>query len=135
MTKHTPFADLWEFHETYNVARSTTPNLPDELTAEGAALRKLRRNILREEFNEYLDAEDANDLTEIADALGDIIYIAYGTAVAYGLPMDKIFNEIHRSNMSKLGEDGKPIYREDGKVLKGPRYAPPDIKSIIDAHK
>lgn len=123
-----PFNDVWKFHETYNLARTRTPNLPDE------AMRNLRKDLLAEEYQEYLDGEKNNDLVEIADALGDIIYIAYGTGVAYGLPMDEIFNEIQRSNMSKLGEDGKPIYREDGKVLKGPNYSPPDIKTIIETH-
>lgn len=102
------------------------------MTREGADLRKLRRKILREEFNEYLDGEDNNDLVEIADALCDIIYIAYGTGVSYGLPMDLLFDEVHRSNMSKLDENGKPIFREDGKVTKGPNYSPPQLRSIIE---
>jgi predicted HAD superfamily Cof-like phosphohydrolase len=120
-----PFHDVWKFHETYNLIRTKTPGLPDK------AMRELRKDLLEEEYQEYLNGELNNDLVEIADALGDIIYIAYGTGVAYGLPMDEIFNEIQRSNMSKLGEDGKPIYREDGKVLKGPNYSKPDIKGII----
>lgn len=130
-----PFDKLWEFHETYNVERHRIPTLPDASTEKGAALRKLRRDILAEEYQEYLDGEEANDLVEIADALIDVIYIAYGTGVAYGLPMDELFNEVHRSNMSKLGEDGKPVYREDGKVLKGPNYSPPDLAAIIEKHR
>lgn len=131
MDNRDPFEKLWEFHETYNAARSRVPALPPE----EHELRTLRKRLLEEEFHEYLEGEANNDLREIADALGDIIYIAYGTAVAYGLPMKEIFDEIHRSNMSKLGEDGKPIYREDGKVLKGPNYTPPDIASIIARHQ
>lgn len=126
-----PFEKLWEFHETYNVLRERVPTLPDASTEAGAAMRTLRKDILAEEYQEYLDGEKNNDLVEIADALIDMIYIAYGTGVAYGLPMDELFNEVHRSNMSKLGEDGKPIYRADGKVLKGPNYSPPDLASII----
>jgi predicted HAD superfamily Cof-like phosphohydrolase len=123
-----PFHDVWKFHETYNLLRTQTPTLPD------ASTRQLRKDLLQEEYQEYLDGEQNDDLVEIADALGDIIYIAYGTGVAYGLPMDEIFSEIQRSNMSKLGEDGKPIYRDDGKVLKGPNYTRPDIKAILAAY-
>jgi predicted HAD superfamily Cof-like phosphohydrolase len=124
-----PFDQLWEFHDTYDITRTRTPSLPDQDT------RDLRIRILREEWEEYLEGEQNNDLVEIADALGDMIYVAYGTGVAYGLPMDEIFNEIHRSNMSKLDEWGQPIYREDGKVLKGPNYSPPDIAGIIARHR
>ncbi len=130
-----PFDKLWEFHETYNVDRTRIPTLPDASTDKGAALRELRRNILAEEYEEYLEGEANNDLVEIADALIDMIYIAYGTGVAYGLPMDELFNEVHRSNMSKLGADGKPVYREDGKVLKGPNYSPPNLAAIIERHR
>lgn len=131
MDSRHPFEKLWEFHTVYNAARTRVPALPPE----GDALRVLRKRLLEEEFHEYLEGEANNDLVEIADALGDILYIAYGTAVAYGLPLDEIFDEIHRSNMSKLDPDtGLPIYREDGKVLKGKAYSPPDIKRIIDRH-
>ncbi|RYD62770.1 MAG: hypothetical protein EOP83_13755 [Verrucomicrobiaceae bacterium] len=131
MDNRHPFEKLWEFHETYNLSRTKTPELP----APTEKVRKMRRDILQEEFEEYIEGEETNDLVEIADALGDIIYVAFGTAVSYGLPMDEIFDEIHRSNMSKLDpETGKPIYREDGKVLKGSAYTPPDIRSIIERH-
>lgn len=126
----TPFEKLWEFHTAFNQKRETVPALPD------ADTRALRKRLLDEEFNEYLEGEANDDLVEIADALADIIYIAYGTGVSYGLPMDAIFNEVHRSNMSKLDpETGKPIYREDGKVLKGALYSPPDIEGVIKNHK
>jgi len=94
----------------------------------------LRFNLMKEENEEYLEAAENNDLVEIADALGDMLYILCGTIIEHGL-QDKItdvFNEIQRSNMSKLGEDGKPIYREDGKVLKGPNYFKPNIAAILD---
>ncbi len=123
-----PYEDVRVFHETYNLP---VENTLIDLKADHSKLRALRVELLREEFQEYLDGEQADDMTEIADALGDIIYIACGTAVAYGIPLDKVFSEIHRSNMSKLGEDGKPIYREDGKVLKGPNYTPPNIDAIL----
>ena len=121
-----PFDCVREFHEIYNLARGSHPALPDE------PLRQLRIDLLREEMDEYLQGETNDDIVEIADALADIIYIACGTAVAYGIPLDRVFAEVHRSNMSKLGEDGKPIYREDGKVLKGPNYAPPDVKGVLE---
>lgn len=125
----TAFEQLKEFHLTYQAYTGDTPHLPSK------EVRDLRMDILREEFEEYEEAEANDDLVEIADALSDIIYIAVGTGVAYGLPMDKIFNEVHRSNMSKLGEDGKPIFREDGKVLKGPNFTPPRIAEIINEAK
>lgn len=123
------FEQLWEFHEVYNCARSNTVKFSDDAT------REMRINILKEEWEEYLAAEEENDIVEVADALADIIYIAIGTAVSYGIPMDKIFNEVHASNMSKLDEDGNPIYREDGKILKGANYFKPDVKGILEGSK
>ena len=120
---------LREFHEVYNLNRVKTPQLPCPKE------RNLRKNLLEEEYKEYLSGEENNDIVEIADALADIIYIAVGTAVSYGIPLDKIFNEVHNSNMSKLDKDGKPIYREDGKILKGPNYFKPNIKEIIENEK
>ncbi|AQS95044.1 MULTISPECIES: nucleoside triphosphate pyrophosphohydrolase family protein [unclassified Polaribacter] len=94
----------------------------------------LRYNLMKEENEEYLEAANNNDLVEVADALGDMLYILCGTIIEHGMQdkITEVFNEIHRSNMSKLGEDGKPIYREDGKVLKGPDYFKPNIKEILD---
>jgi predicted HAD superfamily Cof-like phosphohydrolase len=86
--------------------------------------------LITEEFNELCDAEEANDLVEIADALADIIYIACGTAVSYGIPLDKVFEEVHRSNMAKL-VDGKVLRREDGKVQKPEGWTPPDIEGVL----
>ncbi len=122
----TPAQMVLEFHETYNCAIGMKPELP-----KNQDLRNMRMAILKEEWNEYLEAEDDNNIVEIADALADIIYIAYGTAIAYGIDLDAVITEVHRSNMSKLGADGKPITREDGKVLKGPNYFKPGIKKVL----
>ena len=94
----------------------------------------LRYKLMREENEEYLEAANNNDLVEVADALGDMLYILCGTIIEHGMQdkIDEVFNEIQRSNMSKLGEDGKPIYREDGKVLKGPNYFKPNIETILE---
>ena len=91
---------------------------------------------MEEENNEYLEAAEAGDLVEIADALGDQLYILCGTILSHGMQhvIEDVFKEIQSSNMSKLGEDGEPIVREDGKILKGPHYFKPDIKSILESH-
>lgn len=114
-----------EFQKAFNSNVGIASALPD------SSERELRIKLLKEEFEEYIDGENNNDLVEIADALGDMLYIIYGTAVSYGIPLEEIFDEIHRSNMSKLGEDGNPIFREDGKVLKGPNYFKPDISKYL----
>ena len=117
---------LWEFHTTYGAAASNVPTIVDDETFE------LRKKLIEEEYKEFLEGHENRDIVEVADALADLAYVVIGTAVSYGIPLDVVFDEVHRSNMSKLGEDGKPIYREDGKVLKGPNYFKPNIKSIID---
>jgi predicted HAD superfamily Cof-like phosphohydrolase len=95
---------------------------------------QLRFDLMDEENKEYLEAAKNNDLVEVADALGDMLYILCGTIIEHGMQykIEEVFNEIQRSNMSKLGEDGKPIYREDGKVLKGPNYFKPNITEILE---
>ena len=95
---------------------------------------RLRFELMKEENEEYLEAAQNNDLVEVADALGDMLYILCGTIIEHGMQdkIEEVFNEIQRSNMSKLGADGNPIYREDGKVLKGPNYFKPNIKSILE---
>ncbi len=100
----------------------------------GAAKNKLRFNLMDEENKEYFEAAQNNDLAEVADALGDMLYILCGTILEHGMQhkIEEVFEEIQRSNMSKLGKDGKPIYREDGKVLKGPKYFKPNIQAILD---
>ena len=119
-----PYDAVDAFHEAFGLPRGDAPALPSQ------DVRDLRKNLLAEEWQEYTDAESANDLVEIADALADIIYIACGTAVAYGIPLDKVFAEVHRSNMAKL-VDGKVIRREDGKVLKPAGWTPPDVKGVL----
>lgn len=119
---------VMQFHETYGTLISTKPVLPD------SNVRELRKKLLIEELEEYLEGEENNDIVEIADALADLIYVALGAAISYGIPIDAVFEEVQRSNMSKLGEDGKPIYRADGKVLKGPGFFEPDLAKIIRDH-
>lgn len=100
----------------------------------GPEKNQLRFNLMDEENKEYLEAANEGDLIEVADALGDMLYILCGTILEHGMQhkIEEVFEEIQRSNMSKLGADGKPIYREDGKVLKGPNYFKPDIQTIMD---
>ncbi len=118
-----------QFHETYNLAvrHKPTISIPKEQP-------KLRYDLMAEENREYLEAAHNNDLAEVADALGDMLYILCGTILDHGLQykIEAVFNEIHKSNMSKLDTEGKPIYREDGKVLKGPNFAKPDLLKILN---
>jgi predicted HAD superfamily Cof-like phosphohydrolase len=95
---------------------------------------KLRFKLMEEENKEYLEAANNNDLVEVADALGDMLYILCGTILEHGMQykIEEVFEEIQKSNMSKLGADGKPIYREDGKVLKGPNYFKPNIRQVLN---
>ncbi len=117
---------LRQFHETYGVPIRTKPIAqPPE--------SDLRTRLLAEEVQEYYDAVAAGDVVEVADALADIVYVAYGSALSHGIDLDAVIAEVHRSNMSKLGADGKPVLREDGKVIKGPGYFRPDIASVIGA--
>ena len=99
----------------------------------GDQKNKLRFDLMKEENEEYHEAVQNDDLIEIADALGDMLYILCGTILEHGLQhkIEEVFDEIQRSNMSKLGEDGKPIYREDGKVMKGPNYFKPSFEEIL----
>ena len=116
------------FHKKFNINYLNDPkaNIPQEI-------KELRFKLMEEENLEYLKATKENDLVEIADALGDMLYILCGTIISHGLQnkIEEIFQEIQSSNMSKLGDDGMPIYREDGKVLKGPNYFKPDIRKIL----
>ncbi len=118
-----------EFHEAFGIQNNEEPTT--QLTKEEI---QLRFDLIKEENEEYLDAANQGDLVEIADALGDQLYILFGTMLKHGLQykIEEVFDEIQRSNMSKLGADGKPIYREDGKVMKGPNYFKPNIKNILD---
>ena len=119
------FTDVRDFHQAFGQRIGEKPELPN------VSERTLRMKLITEEFNELCDAEEANDIAEIADALADIIYIACGTAVSYGIPLDDVFAEVHRSNMAKL-VDGKVIRREDGKVQKPEGWTSPDIKGVLD---
>lgn len=117
-----------KFHTTYNIGYKETPQAD-----LGIQKNRLRFDLMKEENEEYLEAANNNDLVEVADALGDMLYILCGTIIEHGMQdkIEEVFNEIQRSNMSKLGEDGKPIYRADGKVMKGPNYFKPDIAKVL----
>ena len=123
-----PIKAVTEFHNAFGLSVELKPkaDLPSAIT-------ELRYNLMKEENEEYLEAVKSNDLIEIGDALGDMLYILCGTIISHGFQdkIEALFDEIQRSNMSKLGDDGKPIYREDGKVLKGPNYFKPDIEKIL----
>jgi predicted HAD superfamily Cof-like phosphohydrolase len=114
------------FHEAFDLPRASRPTIDVP-----AGLAKLRVDLLMEEVGEFADATTARDIVGIADALADILYVTYGAAVTYGIDLDAALREVHRSNMSKLDEHGKPVYREDGKVLKSARYTPPDISKVL----
>ena len=118
-----------KFHNTYKLGYSETP-----IANLGNSKNKLRFCLMSEENEEYLEAANNDDIIEVADALGDMLYILCGTIIEHGLQdiIEDVFDEIQRSNMSKLGEDGEPIYRGDGKVLKGPNYFKPNFKKFFN---
>ena len=120
------FTDVKIFMETFGQMIRTKPQFPDEKTMQ------LRHDLIKEELNELEQAMKTKNLKEIADALTDILYVTYGAGYAYGLDLDKCFKEVQRANMSKLGEDGKPIYNEKGKVMKGPNYLEPNLKPFVE---
>lgn len=117
-----------EFHSAFGLGINNEPT--GDL---GESKNRLRFDLMKEENEEYLEAVQNNDIVEIADALGDMLYILCGTIIEHGLQhkIEAVFDEIQRSNMSKLGEDGNPIYREDGKVLKDPNYFKPNFEEIL----
>ena len=117
-----------DFHDAFGITNKEQPTVDiDDKT------KLLRYKLMREENEEYLEAAQNGDLVEVADALGDMLYILCGTILSHGMQhkITEVFEEIQRSNMSKLDEDGKPIYREDGKVMKSNLYFKPDIKTIL----
>jgi len=122
----TNFELAGQFMRAFGQEVLTEPTLPDP------NLAKLRLELIREEVEELNVGIEGMDIVEIADALTDILYVVYGAGHAFGIDLDTCYHEVHRSNMSKLGEDGKPIYREDGKILKGPDYFHPNLKDILD---
>jgi predicted HAD superfamily Cof-like phosphohydrolase len=120
-------AAVAEFHRAFNLPMRQSPSADVD-----KPLAQLRVALLREEVEEFITASEQGDLIGIADALADIAYVVYGTALTYGIDLDSVLREVHRSNMSKLDHDGKPLIREDGKVLKSERYFPPDIASALE---
>lgn len=126
MAKNTFQEQVEEFHRAFGVPVRARPTLAPKKEA------RLRLRLIQEELRELRDAIKANDLVGIADALGDLTVVVTGSAICYGIDLQPVVDEIHRSNMSKLGEDGRPILREDGKVLKGPNYFKPDLKKVVE---
>ena len=120
------FTDVKTFMETFGQMVRTKPQFPDEKTME------LRYDLIKEELNELELAMKTKNLKEVADALADILYVTYGAGYAYGIDLDKCFKEVQRANMSKLGNDGKPIYNDKGKVMKGPNYLAPNLKQFVE---
>ena len=120
------FTDVRTFMETFGQIVVTKPQFPDNKTMQ------LRYDLIKEELDELKQAMKDKNLKEIADALTDILYVTYGAGFAYGIDLDKCFKEVQRANMSKLGTDGKPIYNEKGKVMKGPSYSEPNLKQFVE---
>ena len=121
----TNFNSVKKFMEVFGQEVKTKAEFPSE------KIIKLRYNLIKEELDEFEEALKDRDLKEVADALTDILYVTYGAGHAFGIDLDKCFDEVQRSNMSKLDEDGKPIYNEHGKVMKGPRYFQPDLGKFV----
>ena len=119
------FEDVKKFMKTFGQKVITKPQFPDEKTM------KLRFDLIKEELDELSVAIKDKDIVEVADALTDLLYVVYGAGHAFGIDLDKCFAEVQRSNMSKLNKDGKPIYNEDGKVMKGPNYSKPNLKQFF----
>ena len=121
----TNFEKVGIFMKTFGQEVKTKPSFSSE------KINKLRLDLIREELDELTEAMKNKDLLEVADALTDILYVTYGAGHAFGINLDKCFDEVQKSNMSKLGEDSKPIYNEKGKVMKGPNYFKPDLSKFI----
>tara|TARA_E500000075_G_scaffold124946_1_gene128366 strand:+ start:154 stop:525 length:372 start_codon:yes stop_codon:yes gene_type:complete len=121
----TNFEKVKQFMQTFGQEVKTKPSFSDEKT------NQLRLDLITEELEELKNAMKTKDLLEVADALTDILYVTYGAGHAFGIDLDKCFDEVQNSNMSKLGSDGKPIYNESGKVMKGPDYFKPDLSKFI----
>ena len=121
----TNFNSVKKFMEVFGQEVKTKAEFPSE------KIIKLRYNLIKEELDEFEEALKDKNLKEVADALTDILYVTYGAGHAFGIDLDKCFDEVQRSNMSKLGEDGKPIYNKHGKVMKGPKYFQPNLEKFI----
>ena len=125
MSDMSNFNKVKTFMNTYGQEVKNSPEFPD------SKILQLRIDLIQEELNELKEAINNNDIVEVADALTDILYVTYGAGHSFGVDLDSCFNEVQNSNMSKLGEDGKPIYNESGKVMKGSNYFKPNLKKII----
>ena len=125
MSDMSNFNKVKAFMNTYGQDVKEKASFPED------SIVQLRVDLIEEELNELKEAIKNNDIVEVADALTDILYVTYGAGHSFGVNLDKCFDEVQRSNMSKLGEDGNPIYNDSGKVMKGPNYSPPDLKKII----
>ena len=119
------FEMVGDFMEAFGQEVLYMPKMPD------TNLAALRLDLITEEVQELRDGLGKNSMLEIADALTDILYVVYGAGHAFGIDLDECFNEVHRSNMTKLGEDGRPLYRDDGKVMKGPNYEDPNLEQFL----
>ena len=125
MSEMSNFNKVKAFMNTYGQDVKEKASFPED------SIVQLRVDLIEEELNELKEAIKNNDIVEVADALTDILYVTYGAGHSFGVNLDKCFDEVQRSNMSKLGEDGNPIYNDSGKVMKGPNYSVPDLKKII----
>ena len=121
----TNFDKVRNFMKTFGQEVKTKPSFSTD------KINKLRLDLIKEELDELTEAMNNKDLLEVADALTDILYVTYGAGHAFGINLDKCFEEVQNSNMSKLGENGKPIYNESGKVMKGPNYFKPDLSKFV----
>jgi len=121
----TNFNMVREFMSAFGQEIKPSPELPKK------SVQALRVRLIAEELKELREALKDKDIVEVADALADILYVTYGAGLAFGIDLDKCFAEVQRSNMTKLGEDGKPLYREDGKIKKGPNYEEPNLRNVL----
>ena len=119
------FTDVKKFMQTFGQEVKNRPSFPEE------KIQNLRIKLIDEELKEFREAIKNKDIVEVADALTDILYVTYGAGHAFGIDLDKCFHEVQNSNMSKLDENGSPIYNKDGKVMKGPKYFKPDLRKIL----
>ena len=119
------FESVKKFMETFGQEIREKASFPDD------KITSLRYELIKEELNELRESIDSKDIKEVADALTDILYVTYGAGHAFGINLDKCFEEVQNSNMSKLGSDGKPIYNDKGKVMKGPNYFKPDLNKFV----
>ena len=120
------FKSVKKFMQTFGQEVKNKAEFPEE------KIVKLRLDLIREELEEFREAVEKKDIKEVADALTDILYVTYGAGHAFGIDLDRCFEEVQNSNMSKLGDDGKPIYNDQGKVMKGPKYFKPDLSKYVN---